>query len=195
MSMMRLRRSRLRSWIKKIPRPRHIRGTWLHRMFGEHLFSPELWRPSRHGVACGAATGLFWACMPMPFQMIPAGVTAYLCRFNVPTAISLVWVTNPVTWPFILYWQYRLGLWLLDKPLPADVNMGQLFQVASGVPAPLLLGCMVTGVMAAVSSFALVSLAWVSLVERWWRNHGKSPSASLPRNSAKNKQSLSPPPH
>ena len=107
MSMMRLRRSRIRPWLKKVPRQRHVRGTWLHRLLGDRLFSPELWRPTRQGVASGAAAGLFWAMMPIPFQMLPSGITAYLCRFNVPAAISVVWITNPVTWPLILYWQYR----------------------------------------------------------------------------------------
>ena len=110
---MRLRRSRIRPWLKKVPRQRHVRGTWLHRLLGDRLFTPELWRPTREGVARGVATGLFWAMMPIPFQMLPSGITAYLFRFNIPAAISVVWITNPVTWPVILYWQYRLGAWLL----------------------------------------------------------------------------------
>lgn len=179
MSMMRLRRTRLRYCLKKIPRVRHLRGTWMHRMFGEQLFSPDLWKPSRFSVACGFSTGLFWACMPMPFQMLPSGITAYLLRFNIPSAISVVWVTNPLTWPVILYWQYRLGLWLLGSPSPPILKMDELLNIATGVPGPLLLGCVVSGVIVASTTFALVNIFWSIVVERWWPSHSKSNSPPL----------------
>ena len=171
MSLMRLRRSRVRPWLKKVPRQRHVRGSWLHRMLGDRLFSPELWRPTRRGVACGAATGLFWACMPMPFQMLPSGIMAYFCRFNVPAAISVVWITNPVTWPLILYWQYRLGLWLLGQPAPSDFSAAKLLDLAAGVPGPLLLGCAVTGLIVAALAYSLINALWGIVAERWWRSH------------------------
>lgn len=173
MSMMRLRRSRVRPWLKKVPRQRHVRGSWLHRMLGDRLFSPELWRPTRRGMACGAATGLFWACMPMPFQMLPSGIMAYFCRFNVPAAISVVWITNPITWPLILYWQYRLGLWLLGQPAPSDFSAARLLDLAAGVPAPLLLGCAITGFVVAALTYSLINALWGIVAERWWRSHAR----------------------
>jgi len=171
MSMMRLRRSRIRPWLKKVPRQRHVRGTWLHRLLGDRLFSPELWRPTRQGVASGAATGLFWAMMPIPFQMLPSGITAYLFRFNVPAAISVVWITNPVTWPLILYWQYRFGAWLLGQQAPEKAGTDGLLDFAAGVPGPLLLGCAVTGLVAGAVAYSLINALWGAVAERWWRSH------------------------
>jgi uncharacterized protein (DUF2062 family) len=142
-------------------------------MLGDRLFSPELWRPTRRGVACGAATGLFWACMPIPFQMLPSGIMAYFCRFNVPAAISVVWITNPVTWPLILYWQYRLGLWLLAQPAPSDFSAAKLLDLAAGVPGPLLLGCAVTGLIVAALAYSLINALWGIVAERWWRSHAR----------------------
>lgn len=173
MSLMRLRRSRVRPWLKKVPRQRHVRGGWLHRMLGDRLFSPELWRPTRRGVAGGVATGLFWACMPMPFQMLPSGIAAYLLRCNVPAAISVVWITNPVTWPFILYWQYLLGLRLLGQTPPAGAGGQSLLDLAAGVPGPLMLGCAVTGLLAAAASFSLINLLWGAVARRWWHGHAR----------------------
>jgi len=171
MSLMRLRRSRFRPWLKKVPRQRHVRGTWLHRLLGDRLFSSELWRPRRHGVALGAATGLFWAMMPIPFQMLPSGITAYLLRFNVPAAITVVWITNPVTWPIILYWQYRLGAWLLRQNPSAGVPADSLLDLAAGVPGPLLLGCAVTGLVCAALAYSLINALWGVVAERWWCSH------------------------
>ena len=168
---MRLRRSRIRPWLKKVPRQRHVRGTWLHRLLGDRLFTPELWRPTREGVARGAATGLFWAMMPIPFQMLPSGITAFFLRFNLPTAISVVWITNPVTWPFILYWQYRLGAWLLREDVPSGAAAYSLLDIAAGVPGPLLLGCAVTGLLAGALVYFSVNALWGAVAERWWRSH------------------------
>lgn len=177
---MRLRRSRLRGWIKKVPRQRHVRGTWLHRLLGDRLFSPELWRPTRSSVSRGAATGIFWAMMPIPFQMLPSGITAFLCRFNVPAAISVVWITNPITWPVILYWQYRLGAWLMGEETPGLTEKGSILDIATDVPLPLLLGCVVTGVVFAIIFYFGINMLWRLIAERWWRSH-EHPQTSLSR--------------
>lgn len=173
---MRLRRSRLRQLIRRVPRQRHLRGSWLHRMLGERLFDRGLWRPSGNRVAAGVATGLFWAMMPVPFQMLPSGITAFFLRFNVPAAIAVVWVTNPITWPIILYWQYRLGAWLLGQRGPTEVETSLLASLAS-VPLPLLLGCFVCGVIIAPVSYVIVAAVWRFFAERWWRSHAQSQAA------------------
>lgn len=173
MSIMRLRRSRLRGWLKKFPRRRHVRGSWLHRVLGDRVFAPELWRPDRRSVASGVATGLFWAMMPIPFQMLPAGVTAFIMRFNVPAAISVVWVTNPITWPVILYWQYRLGCRLLGQAVPELDSMDAMLSLLAQVPIPLLLGCLVCGAVIAPLSYAAVNFLWDTLARRWWHSHGR----------------------
>lgn len=173
MSIMRLRRSRLRAWIKKVPRQRHLRGSWLHRLLGDRLFAPGLWRPSGNRVAAGVATGFFWAMMPIPFQMLPAGIMAYWLRFNVPAAICVVWVTNPVTWPIILYWQFRLGAWMLAARGPTETEASLLASLGS-VPLPLLLGCLVCGVIIAPVSYVIVVLGWRFIATRWWRSHAQA---------------------
>jgi len=179
MSIMRLRRSLLRPWIKKVPRQRHLRGSWLHRLVGDRLFAPGLWRPSGNRVAAGVATGLFWAMMPIPFQMVPAGITAFLLRFNVPAAVSSVWVTNPVTWPVILYWQYRLGARLLGQQGPSETEASLLASLTS-VPLPLLLGCLVCGVIIAPVSYVVTALLWRFIAQKWWRRHAQNRSVVGP---------------
>jgi uncharacterized protein (DUF2062 family) len=109
--------------------------------------------------------------MPIPFQMLPSGITAYLLRFNVPAAITVVWITNPVTWPIILYWQYRLGAWLLRQNPSAGVPADSLLDLAAGVPGPLLLGCAVTGLVCAALAYSLINALWGVVAERWWCSH------------------------
>lgn len=111
--------------------------------------------------------------MPIPLQMLPAGITAYLLRFNVPAAVSVVWVTNPITWPFILYWQYRLGAWMLGQKGPTEAETS-LLATLSSVPLPLLLGCLVCGLVIAPLSYIAVALLWRLFAARWWRSHAQS---------------------
>jgi uncharacterized protein (DUF2062 family) len=103
--------------------------------------------------------------------MLPSGITAYLLRFNVPAAITVVWITNPVTWPIILYWQYRLGAWLLRQNPSAGVPADSLLDLAAGVPGPLLLGCAVTGLVCAALAYSLINALWGVVAERWWCSH------------------------
>src|SRR5690606_41229060 len=35
---------------------------------------------------------------------------------NLPIAVALVWITNPLTMPFFFYLTYRVGAFLLNRP-------------------------------------------------------------------------------
>lgn len=142
--------------MRRVPRKRHIRGTVIHRWLGDHIFLPALWRFERKSVAAGVGLGLFWAMMPIPFQMVPAGISAFFARVNMPAAMASVWVTNPITWPLILYWQYRLGVAILGVGGGAGVQgpgagMGTV---------SLLLGCLITGVAAGAAGCAGGYFLW-----------------------------------
>ena len=78
---------------------------WLHRVTHTDLFSftqPALSR--------GLAIGLFWACIPIPFQMVPALLFCWLGFANLPIAILCVWISNPFTYVPIFYLEYNIGL-------------------------------------------------------------------------------------
>lgn len=65
--------------------------------------------------AAGTAIGMFWALVPMPFQMVPATLFCVLARANLPVAIACVWISNPLTYAPIFYMQYKIGLWLFGS--------------------------------------------------------------------------------
>ena len=121
----------------------------MHRWLGDHIFLPEFWKPDRKLVAAGVGLGLFWAMMPIPFQMIPAGLSAFFARVNIPAAITSVWVTNPVTWPVILLWQYKLGAAMMGG---ADGGGEKTLA--------LLLGCVVSGVIAGIAGWGSARVFW-----------------------------------
>ena len=80
-----------------------------------HLFNrPELWHFNRRGVSGAAFIGLFSAFIPVPSQMLLAAIIAIVARVNLPISVALVWITNPITIPPMIYGSYRVGAWVLD---------------------------------------------------------------------------------
>ena len=65
-------------------------------------------------VARAMAVGLFAAFIPIPLQMLLAAVLAITVRGNMPIAISLVWLTNPITMPVVFICTYMTGAWLMN---------------------------------------------------------------------------------
>ncbi len=94
-------------------------------------------------VARGTAVGMFWAFIPMPFQMVPAALFCWLIRANLPVAIVCVWLTNPITLPPILLLEYAIGRWIADAAAAA----GTLSFLYSGGPIASSLQALLTGAL------------------------------------------------
>ena len=73
------------------------------------MLRSELVRWEKTLVARGTAVGLFWAFIPMPFQMVPAMLCCWLIRANLPIALIWVWLTNPITLPPIILLEFAIG--------------------------------------------------------------------------------------
>ena len=81
---------------------------------GDRILNRDLWRPRRHAVAIGVAIGVAVSMLPpIPVQMLLAAVIAVLLRGNIPIAAAACWVSNPLTWAPILYFQRAFGDWVL----------------------------------------------------------------------------------
>lgn len=131
--------------------------------FGVRLHDPNLWHLNRRSVSGAVAVGLFWAFVPIPFQMIGAAAAAIWLRVNLPISAVLVWLTNPLTMPPVWYATYRLGAWLLDTParqVHFEWSPDRLLAVLEEIWQPLYLGSFVVSVVSAAVGFVLVRLAW-----------------------------------
>ena len=100
---------------------------------------------------------------PMPMQMLPAAACAIGLRGNIALAIGGVWLTNPLTWPPIIYLQYRLRAILLGRPPMEglELSFAGAMRVLQNSFTPLLVGAAITGAAAA-------PLVWL-IVDRLWR--------------------------
>ena len=153
------RRHRIGKYLRHMPRLKNFRGTWLHRRLGERLFRPDLWHPTRRRFAAGLAVGAFFALMPAPFQMLAAGLIAYITRVNVPAAIAGTWISNPFTFPFCIYAQYRLGCLIMGAGI-ADVPTHDVWEIIKKAPVPVLVGAFPAAMILAMVVYPLALLTW-----------------------------------
>ena len=159
---------------KVLPGAREIRRhALLHRVFGRPLLAPELWHLGRSSVTRAASVGLFVAWMPVPFQMVLAAGAAILARCNLPVAVAIVWVSNPVTVAPLFFAAHKLGEWMLDRPpepFRIELSLRWLFEELGKVWEPLLLGCFVLGLVSALLAQVLIRLVWRAYTMVSWRD-------------------------
>ena len=145
-----------------IPRQHHLHGTILHRVIGERLFDPRLWKPTNKSVSAGFAIGIFIALTPTIGVQIPLIILAALCmRVNIPVALAASWITNPLTAPVIYPLQYRLGLWLSGAP---DINelagYTGMLRIFFRYAMPLWVGSLISATGGSIVVYTGISSVW-----------------------------------
>jgi uncharacterized protein (DUF2062 family) len=160
-----------------MPDPTSIREHKSLRFLGTLLHDPNLWHLNRHSVARAMAVGLFAAFLPIPLQMLLAAILAIIVRGNMPIAVSLVWLTNPITMPAVFFFTYQTGAWLMDVParhLPDELTWEWISGELSTLWQPFLLGSVVTGLVLGALAYCLVMMYWRWWVGRQWKRRKQS---------------------
>lgn len=130
---------------------------------------------SRRSIANAFLVGLFFALVPMPFQMIAVLFCTPLLKFNVPVALSLVWITNPFTMPFIFYTEYLIGNTLLFREgiNSVELTMSWFQNNLEAIFIPLYFGAFVSAVTTSLTGWYLVTRTWKHSVHQE-KHHKKS---------------------
>ncbi|MDH0304512.1 MULTISPECIES: DUF2062 domain-containing protein [unclassified Pseudomonas] len=155
-----------------MPDPTSIREHKSLRFFGKLLHDPNLWHLNRHSVARAMGVGLFAALIPIPMQMLLAAALAIPVRGNLPIAVSLVWLTNPLTMPPVFFVTYMTGAWLMQVPprtLPEEITVDWVTDQLATIWQPFLLGSVVCGVVLGVLAYFITMGYWRWWVGRQWR--------------------------
>ncbi|HOK66448.1 MAG TPA: DUF2062 domain-containing protein [Anaerohalosphaeraceae bacterium] len=157
----------LRLWRRKQASIRQtLKGSRLHRFWGQTLFHDLLWRTNRRSIAGGLALGLFIAFTPtIPFQMTLAVIGALFLKVNLPIAIAACWITNPLTALPVYTAAWKLGKYLIEhigiihsflethrfEPKSAHLILNGIY---------LWTGSLIFSILAAVLGTLLVLLLW-----------------------------------
>ncbi|MFJ5297038.1 DUF2062 domain-containing protein [Pseudomonas sp. NPDC088368] len=158
-----------------MPDPNSIREHKSLRFLGTLLHDPNLWHLNRHSVARAMGIGLFAALMPMPLQMLLAAFLAIWLRANMPIAVSLCWLTNPLTMPPVFYVTYKIGALLLGLPprhFPDEMSWDWISGQLTTLWQPFLLGSLVAGVVLGLVGYFGTMGYWRWWVGRQWKRRG-----------------------
>lgn len=148
----------------------------LLRQFKLNLIRLVRLKSTPDAIARGVALGIFIGFTPFfGFHILIAVALAFLLRQNKIAAFAGVWITNPLTAPFIYGLEYEVGRMLLGQPVFGFANFrhGMGWEMAMQIGTPLFLGSLVLGVPAALISYALTIRLIPGLrqyrIQRWPR--------------------------
>jgi len=166
-----------RKIIKKfLPHPDKVKNNRYLNVFGPVIHEPQLWHLTRHSVAKAVLLGLFFAFWPVPFQMVLAAGGAILIRANLPLSVALVWITNPVTMPFLFGLAYYVGNLVVGgeaSEIQFEISWQWLEHNLESLWLPFLLGCAICAVIAATIGYFATGLFWRLHIGHAW-NRRKS---------------------
>ena len=146
-----------------LPDPNKIRHHKSLKIFGKLLQDANLWHLNRRSARGAFAVGLFFAFIPVPFQMVLAAATAILFRVNLPISATLVWLTNPLTMPPIFYGSYLVGTLFLNQPeqhFAFELNWAWFEQSIETIGPAFLVGSLVCASIASIIGYFGIDILW-----------------------------------
>lgn len=137
-----------------------------------------------HALARGLAVGSFAGMFPfLGLQTAIALVLAIPLRGNKIVAATATWISNPFTYVPIYWFNYKLGLLLLEKEgVPfheLDWGSTEMLKYGGDAAIALLFGSLVAGIVVGLTAyiFGLRSFVWLSArKERTKQRKNKSSS-------------------
>lgn len=142
------------------------------RFLGRWLSNQNLWHLNRRSVARAIAVGFFSAWLPSLGQMPFAAMLAIIVRANIPISVLLIFLSNPLTIPPMVFAAYKFGAWILATPFDASAidfsTMNGLVEGLVQVWQPFLLGCLAAASVSAVIGYFIGWYTWRYLVVSRW---------------------------
>ena len=129
---------------------------------------------SRKMISRGVLIGLFIAFIPMPMQMAAVLLFVPFIRFNVPIALAMCWLSNPITMPPMYYMEYLTGSFLLGiEPEPVEMTLEWFKHNLDDIFIPLYFGTAMYSIFGSLAAYFLVNYLWKLSVERDRKLHRK----------------------
>ena len=146
---------------KYLPSREQLKNTKSLQFLGDRIFEPNLWHFNRYSLSLAAFVGGMCCFLPIPFQMIPCVFICIAVRCNIPLAVAIVWVSNPITMGPMMYFAYLVGSWMLGTQLevtPLEPSLDWFLGHLAEVWQPLILGCFFCGLVTGTVGFVAIRL-------------------------------------
>ena len=122
---------------------------------------------NRKSITRGLLIGIFWGFIPMPMQMLAVVFTTPFVKFNVPIAISMVWLSNPITMPFMYYMEYLTGAFMLGmEHLKVQMTIDWFHGHLGDIFIPLYVGTLFYAITVSVLVYYGVNWLWIKSVHK-----------------------------
>ena len=143
------------------------KNTKLNKFITKYNIPREHLSVNRKAITRGLLIGLFIGFIPMPFQMVAVVLAGIFVIFNVPIAISMVWLSNPITMPFMYYMEYKTGAFFLREPiLHVELTMKWFGENWSEIFIPLYVGTAFYATFVSILVYYVVNWLWVYSVRK-----------------------------
>jgi uncharacterized protein (DUF2062 family) len=145
------------------------------------VLAPELWRFTRRSVPRGVALGLFVGILFLlpGAQIAGSALLALPLRANVPIAVAMTFLTNPVTTPFVIAISYYVGRVLFGRSgdmsevmalFEHHATISQWLAWLLSETAPMLFfGLLVVALATSGAGYLLSIWLWRERMSRKWR--------------------------
>jgi uncharacterized protein (DUF2062 family) len=139
----------------------------LDRFIEKYNLPREYLSINRKSVSRGVLIGLFWGFIPMPMQMAAVLATTPFIRFNVPIAISMVWLSNPFTMPPMYYMEYLTGNFILGREGLSNIEltMDWFRDNWDAIVVPLYTGTAFYSIVVSTLIYFLINWLWIKSVK------------------------------
>ena len=123
---------------------------------------------NRKSISRGVLIGLFWGFIPMPMQMLAVLAVTPFIKFNVPIAISMVWLSNPITMPFMYYMEYQTGNFLLGNEglENIELTLDWFSNNWNKILTPLYVGTVPYSLGVSTLIYFLINKLWIDSVKK-----------------------------
>ena len=161
---------------KFVPTQEDVENKAILRPLRPLLHHPELWHLERRGMRVAVAIGVWCSWIPLPIQMVAAVLLAIWTRANVPIAVAITFITNPLTIGPMFYYAFKLGTWLLGmEPEGNNLEFGlSLFlEKTTQIFFPLALGCLICACATSPLGWLTAHVLWRVHAVRRWRQRRK----------------------
>lgn len=164
-------------------------NTKIDKFLHKYNLSKEYFGVNRKSVTRGVLIGFFWAFIPMPSQIVAMIFTAFFIRFNVPIALNIIFLSNPLTFPPMYYMEYATGNFILGNEGLTNIEwtLEWIWDHSGDIIVPLYVGTAFYSFVVTPVIYLLVNWAWIYSV------HSEKKRRQINRQNNKKREDYSSP--
>lgn len=153
---------------KKITKTDNIETSKLDLFLEKYNLPKAFFATNRRMITRGIFIGLFWAFIPMPMQMLAVVAMTPFVRFNIPVAIAMVWLSNPLTMPPMYYMEYLTGNFILGLEGVKDIELTLTWfsENIDDILIPLYVGTAFYSIVVSAIIYFIVNWLWIHSVKK-----------------------------